>query len=178
MSDILDELPNIRHLLNTLPLFTAHGGLAQGDFAPSRIEFETRFVMTPNAKRLQIYDGWNDHRAALLADGLTPDSRQLLNGSYTTAKGEPGDVDLAVEIPITSSQPPPRPDQPVVRLLLGPRMKPRFNCDAYPIYVLPVNHADYQRITVAAVRYWTKWFGTDRLGNPKGRVWTATAGMI
>jgi len=56
-------------------------------------------------------------------------------------------------------------------------MKTRFSCDAYPIYVLPAGHPHYRRVTVAAVRYWTKWFGKDRLGNRKGRVWTAASGM-
>lgn len=140
MPDALDELPNLGGLPSTLPIFAANGGLAQGDFAPSRLEFENRFVTTGSVKRLEIYEGWHNHRQALLTDGLAPVSRQLLNGSFTTAKAEPGDIDLATVVPLGSSQRPLRPDEPIGRLLLGPRMKTRYNCDAYPIYVLPPAH--------------------------------------
>ncbi|MEE8585400.1 MAG: hypothetical protein V3T83_11160 [Acidobacteriota bacterium] len=132
---------------------------------------------TGSPRRSGIYGGWQDHRQALLADGLDPVSRQLLNGSFTTAKTDPGDIDLAVEVPLAYDQLPPRPDEEIGRLLLGPRMKVRFSCDAYPIYALPSDHPDYQKVTVAAVQYWTKWFGKDSGGRPKGRVWAETGGL-
>ena len=177
MPDALDELPNLQELPSTLPLFTAAGSLAQGDFAPSRLEFEGRFVNTGSLRRADIYAGLLDHRRALQDDGLSASSRQLLNGSFTTTKPEPGDIDLAVEVPLASNQRPPRPDEPIGRLLLGPHMKLQFSCDAYPIYVLPSDHPHYQQVTLASVRYWTKWFGRDRLGHPKGRVWANTGGL-
>ena len=127
--------------------------------------------------RRVIYHGWRDHRQALLDDGLDPGSRQLLDGSFTTAKIDPGDIDLAVEVPVASGQAPPRPEEPIARLLLGSRTRMRFNCDAYLIFSLPPDHPDYRTVTVAAERYWTKWFGRDRRGQPKGRVWAETRGL-
>jgi hypothetical protein len=177
MPNTLNDLPILGALSRQLPPFTPTGGLEPGDFAPDRVEFEDRFVDTGKAQRRTIYNGWNDHRAALLSDGLAPTSRQLVNGSFTTAKAEPGDIDLAVEVPTTRAQLLRGQDEPVVRLLLGPLMKARFLCDAYPIYVLPPTDPNYQHLTVRAVQYWTKWFGQDRQGKSKGRVWSATGGM-
>jgi len=119
MSGILDELPDLHTLPTALPLFTANGGLGEGDFAPSRLDFERRFVTTGRASRRRLYEGWDDHRQALLTDGLSPTSRQLIDRSFTTAKTEPGDVDLAAEVPLAFDQRPPRPDEPICRLLLG-----------------------------------------------------------
>jgi hypothetical protein len=177
MSDPLDQFPNLDSLPSRLPPFTANGSLEPGDFAPRRGEFEGRFVDPPRPTRSAIYAGWQLYRQALLADGLQPASRQLLDGSFTTAKIDPGDIDLAVEVPLRSDQTPPRPEEPIGRLLLGRRMQAKFKCDAYPIYTLPTDHPDYSRVTLAAVRYWTRWFGTDRAGRPKGRVWAETGGL-
>jgi len=177
MSNGMDQLPDLDSLPRHLPAFTVAGSLEEGDFAPGRAEFEARFVDSPSRTRSAIHAGWQAHREALRADGLQATNRQLLDGSFTTAKVDPGDLDLAVEVPLTAGQAPLRPEEPIGRLLLGPRMKPQFRCDAYPIYILSPEDPRYQRVTVAAVRYWTKWFGRDRLGHPKGRVWAQLGGL-
>jgi hypothetical protein len=177
MADRLNELPDLSTLPTSLPAFASNLALPQGDFAPTKSEFEARFVSVGSPDRSGIYSGWADHRRALLGDGLPPVSRQLLDGSYTTGKADPGDLDLAVEVPLAGDERPPAPEEPIGRLLLGARMKPRFNCDAYPIYSLPVDHPLHERVTAPAVRYWTKWFGTDRHGETKGRVWSETRGL-
>jgi len=56
-------------------------------------------------------------------------------------------------------------------------MLARFQCDAYPIYSLAREHPDYDAVTGESLRYWTKWFGRDREGRTKGRVWVATGGF-
>lgn len=162
-----------------LPGFGPNDALPPGDYAPARADFEIRFVSVPSSStRIDIYDGWNRHRAALLQAGLPTDSRQILNGSFTTAKPSPGDLDLAVEVPITSaeydslSKP-----SPVMELLTGPGMKSDFGCDAYPILMLPASHSDYDTVTLKAISYWLKWFGTARDGSAKGRVWATAGGL-
>lgn len=159
-----------------LPPFNPHGSLPPGDYAPTREGFEAHFVKAGNQSvRLSIYQGWIKHREALAAAGLAHSARQLLNGSFTTAKNAPGDIDIAVEVPVADL------DQidthPAADLLQGPDMKPEYRCDAYPIYCLPVGHVHYEAVTAAAIRYGTKWFGTDRQGNPKGRVWATVGGL-
>lgn len=162
-----------------LPLFSANGSLPPGDFQPSRIEFEARFVSTGDLTRKRsIYDGWNRHRGALTRAGVPADGRQLLNGSYTTAKFSPGDMDIAVQVTLDGVEfRALRPNHPVVRLLQGPLTKAGYDCDAYPIYSLPADDPLHKRVTVGAIEYWTKWFGRTSSGASKGRVWTVTGGL-
>jgi hypothetical protein len=172
--DSLDKLP--AGARNALPDFSANGAapnsLPPGHYFPSKSDFEERFV-AGSRRRTIIYDGWNEHRNALLEAGLPAIARELLNGSFTTSKNEPGDIDLAVEVPdahavLTDTQ----RWKPIVALLQGPEMKKDYECDAYPIFILPADHADYASVTLEGIRYWTKWFGRTRNGACKGRVWT------
>jgi hypothetical protein len=163
-----------------IPQFTAEGSLPPGDFQPSRREFEERFVEAgERAQRAAIYRGWNSHRRELVRAGLAETSRQLLNESYTSAKDSPADVDIAVEVPVSRSGQIASftSDHPIGRLLMGPQMKAEYHCDAYPIYTLPKGDPHYASVTVRAIEYWTKWFGRDRAGTAKGRVWATTGGL-
>lgn len=171
----LDTFPT--HLVRSLPGLDERGLLPPGDFGPAAEDFERQFVNnTP--RRVKIYDGWNRHRRALLDDALADGARQLLDGSFTTSKSDPGDIDLAVEVPMTSEQLESiGPDSPVVRFLMGPAMKALYDCDAYPIYCLPVDDPNHEQVTIGAIRYWTKWFGRTRDGQPKGRVWAFVGGF-
>ncbi len=171
----LDSLPNIQS--TPLPDFDASTALPNGDFFPSRTDFEARFV-NGSVRRTTIYNGWNRHRSALKDAGLPDSARQLLNGSFTTTKNDPGDIDLAVEVP--------KADElfndesklnPVVALLRGPKMKTNYECDAYPIFIFPPEHPDYSAVTLNGIRYWTKWFGRTRTGECKGRVWATVGGL-
>jgi hypothetical protein len=162
----------------SLPEFTINGVLPPGDFAPTKLEFEERFVQTGDRKkRNTVYDGWERHRSALLEAGLSSESRQLLNGSFTTNKESPGDIDLAVEVCINDMSELALKYQKITNLLQGSEMKATYYCDAYPIPVLPENHPNYEKVTVRAIRYWTKWFGQTRDEMDKGRVWTTTGGF-
>ncbi len=167
-------------LLGPLPPFRDDGALPPGDYAPSRKDFEERFVGVAHGGRRQaIYAGWNLHRAALMAGGLPAATRQLLDGSFTTGKASPDDIDLAVEVPIDRRALDDLDPEthPILSLLQGPRTKPTHACDAYPIYSLPVQDPDYDAVTARLISYWTKWFGTTRSGLPKGRVWATTGGL-
>jgi len=162
-----------------LPGFGPNSALPPGDYAPDRSDFESRFVRVPSSStRVDIYGGWNRHRAALLQAGLPANSRQLLDGSFTTAKLSPGDLDLAVEVSVTSADYDSLSSAtPVMNLLTGSGMKSDFRCDAYPILVLPASHSDYDTVTLQAISYWLKWFGKARDGSAKGRVWATVGGL-
>ncbi len=172
----LDSFPD--ESSSQLPEFNEHDVLPGGDYFPSRTDFEKRFVSYGDAvARRTIYEGWNKHRERLALDGLTRSARQLVNGSFTTSKPAPNDIDIAVEVPIDDDmlerlKQSSAATSAIVKLLQGPRMKEQYKCDAYPIYCLPIMHKDYEAITLKAIRYWTKWFGQTRQGIPKGRVWT------
>ena len=102
--DFLTDFP--AQLIGRIPLFTAEGCLPPGDFLPSQVELESRFVETGDRpQRASIYRGWNSHRRELVRAGIPEASRQLLDGSYTTAKKSPGDMTLPLRFryPTTES---------------------------------------------------------------------------
>jgi Family of unknown function (DUF6932) len=94
----LERLPD--HFDPNLPRFSEEGLIPPGDYSPSETDFLSRFVARSDRRR-EIFAGWNRHREALLDAGLDAETRQLLNGSFTTDKAKPGDIDIAVEVPIT-----------------------------------------------------------------------------
>ena len=86
---------------------------------------------------------------------------------------DPGDIDLVVEVEEAKWSASVRLHQ----LLSGPDAKADFSCDAYPLVVYEVTHPNFKKVTEAGRAYWKKWFGMDRSGNSKGRVWSATRGF-
>lgn len=162
-----------------LPGLTDDGVLPPGDYAPNRAEFERAFVHVGNvARRTEMYAGWQRHRARLLGDGLPGSARELLDGSFTESAWDPRDIDIVVEYPVTSTELRMlTPSSPVVRLLQGGLMKAEYDCDAYPLYSLPEDDPAYEKVTLAGLRYWMKWFGRTRLGIEKGRVWASVGGF-
>jgi len=87
-------------------------------------------------------------------------------------------MDVVVQYPLTSTQLSMlAPTSPIVRLLQGDLVKPEYDCEAYPLYSLPEDDPAYEKVTVAGLRYWMKWFGRTRLGMEKGRVWASVGGF-
>ena len=154
-------------------MFDSAGQVPVGDYAPAEDEFIRCFVAIDDTSRREtVYAGWKMHGQALQNAGLPKDARQLLNGSYTSSKSHPSDIDIAVEIRIAGDFATFCTDNTeIFELLKGPKAKPSYNCDAYPIPILLESDPDYKTVTEAAVLYWTKWFGKDRAGNDKGRIW-------
>jgi len=161
---------------DNLPGFSSSGHLPPGDYWPSRTDFHQRFVDVGASKtRRPIANGWASHRSDLVACGCAPDSACLLDGSYTSSKADPGDIDLVVIFA------PPRDSKSftaTLALLRGPNMKAKYCCDAYPLIALPVTHPKYATVTEKGLAYWRKWFGHDRSGAPKGRVWSRLDGLL
>ncbi len=170
----LTEIPNIANLNAVIPSFGPTGQLPVGDYAPSEDDFR-KFFVTISGARETIYAGWRRHGQALQNAGLDKKSRQLLNGSYTSNKVTPGDIDIAVEVRIDGDFDLFYANNgEIFDLLSGPETKTRYDCDAYPIPIIPESNPDYGAITVQAIAYWTKWFGTARDGQQKGRIWAFT----
>lgn len=162
-----------------LPPLTDDGLLPPGDYAPGRREFERAFVEVGKAaRRAEIYAGWNRHRDGLHGDGLELSARELLDGTFTSSTWDPHDIDIVVEYPVTSTELRMlTPTSPILRLLQGGLLKKEYECDAYPLFSLPEDDPAYEKVTVAGLRYWMKWFGRTRLGAEKGRVWASVGGF-
>jgi hypothetical protein len=176
MRDAMALFPNTT---SGLPPLTDDGLLPPGDYAPNGVEFERAFVDVGNtARRAEMYAGWNRHRKQLQEDGLASSARELLDGSFTSSSWEPRDFDIVVEYPVTSIELRTlTPTSPINRLLQGDLTKTEYACDAYPIYSLPPDDSAYEKVTVAGLRYWMKWFGRTRLGVEKGRIWASVGGF-
>ena len=158
-----------------LPAFDEHDNLPEGDYRPTEADFEQRFVDVQGSdSRTEIYDGFKHHRAELLAAGVDPAADCMLDGSYTTRKLDPGDIDLVVEVHAETYEQSSR----LQELLSGPDAKADFLCDAYAVLVLPQEHPDFQAVTEKGRAYWRKWFGRDRQNHAKGRVWAKARGFV
>ena len=161
-----------------LPDFDQNGNLPPGDYAPETEEFEQRFVsIEESSKRRQIYEGWNRHRSDLMNRGLRPKARILVDGSYVTEKRDAGDIDVAVEVHVSDPEKLSGKDHKLCELLQGKTTRSTYQCDAYPVFVLPETHVQYKIVTQKAYEYWLKWFGKDRNGKEKGRVWAFGEGL-
>ncbi|HEX4334535.1 MAG TPA: hypothetical protein VH062_01405 [Polyangiaceae bacterium] len=109
----------------------------------------------------------------LAAAGVAGNATCLLNGSFTTSKVDPGDMDLVVEVDVAILM----NSVAVQALLAGSASKPRYSCDAYVVPVFPPTDPQYTTVTEHLRAYWRKWFGQDRAGLKKGRVWTCVGGF-
>jgi len=162
--------------IQPLPAFDGNGNLPVGDYWPTQAAFEETFVdVVGSRSRREIYEGFRRHRSELLSCGLLNTATCLLDGSFTTSKLNPGDIDLVVEVdPMTID---PTKEHRLLELLSGPGAKPEFHCDAYPLWVLDPSDPDYHAVTVGGREYWHKWFARDRNGNSKGRIWSDLGGF-
>jgi hypothetical protein len=84
-----------------------------------------------------------------------------LDGSYTTMKPEPGDIDMVVVFDVTHINGLTIEKKNTFKNLIDHmQTKIRYNCDAYWV---PSNN-------VPMVSYWRGWYGFSRLEVPKGIV--------
>jgi hypothetical protein len=164
-----------------LPPFNSAGTLPVGDYLPTAADFEQRFVrIAGSPTRERIYNGWKRLRTALVGARVDYAAQVLMNGSYTTSKLAPGDLDLVVAISLTAGEYTmlvETGEHPALELLRGHEAREIFDCDAFAILVLPEGHPHYAAVTLDLVQYWLKWFGTARDGSGKGRVWTTAGGF-
>lgn len=158
--------------IDALPALTESGLLPPGDYCPSEEDFKAVFVDVPESTtRAPIYAGWFRLRGELVGALGGTEQVALLDGSYTTSKLDPGDLDLAVSVPVRELSELKDPAGVIGRFLRGAEMKAGYGCDAYAVPILPEEHPAFQQVTVGAMAYWKKWFGRDRRGSVKGCVW-------
>lgn len=177
--DPLDKLPVVP--TNDLPDFNSDGNLPIGEFAPTEQDFEQRFVYTGEDARRIIYEGLLRHRSALQEAGVPPEARQLLNGSFVSAAPVPGDIDIAVEIPVGSTQEIKELENagpPYLFRDLDLSIRNEFKCHVFVIFRLPESDPDYQRVTESSIRCCTGFLAKDRWTNEcKGRLWSTVGGF-
>jgi hypothetical protein len=171
-----------------IPHFDRYGNLPVGDlFAvgagypllhASLREIHERFVVQVHGsvERPRIWDGWMRHRTELESVGVQYTT--LVNGSFLTAKQEPGDVDLCIlldagEVNRLGLQ----EQNQLLPLLSGPACKPDFLCDVYSIIVHPFGDPRFP-LTLERFAYWTRVFGIDRQGRQKSFLLVNERGVL
>lgn len=128
-------------------------------------------------RREEIWQGWMEHRTELESIGF--EYATLVDGSFVTAKEEPGDVDIAVlarpeEVEAVRDA----DDRDRLRELFTPRESKRlYKCDAYLIPMLSFDHGRFPA-TVRLLTYWTRVFGIDRHGNHKSFLLVTERGTL
>lgn len=115
-----------------------------------------------------VFAGYEKHRSEL--ETLKIDIEQFIDGSFTTSKVDPGDVDLVcfADAHIIDSLPPEKQDE-LLQLVRGPATRATHHCDAYFCATLPDTDPLFSKMR-AQRKYWMGEFGFDRLDKPKGIV--------
>lgn len=95
----------------------------------------------------------------MLISSLLKSVELWLDGSFTTTKLDPNDIDLVVFINEEEANSLPTEKQRQLRGLLdNPTVKSRFGLDVYPCIMGDEQYRSY----------WRGWFGYDRNEKPKG----------
>jgi hypothetical protein len=153
-----------------IPDFEANGQLPVGYIRPTLSIFKQRFVIDcpGSVTRENIFNGYIKFCSKLLS--LNAAEIQWVNGSFTTDKENPNDIDFVTHIDVKKLNPCDEVKETLSKLNDRERVKKECKCDAYfiPLYPpeMPERHAD----TVKSIKYWSKWFARDRENNPKGLI--------
>lgn len=156
--------------------FNTYGNLDGGIVSVQSIkEIETFFVQGfPNSKtRQRNFDGFlnllNEFKNNNMEQYI---SKYWIDGSFTTQKTDPNDIDLIVFLNGNSN------NITVINQIMSPNFQQylriiglQFNCDSYYILdveTLPKEEVDTIQSLNYQTTYWMGQFGFDRNKNPKG----------
>jgi hypothetical protein len=143
--------------------FDSNGNIKPYEIIDIKIEdVKTNFVdKYPKSKtRKDIFEGYirynNDFFSVVNASWY-----QLINGSYTTKKENPIDIDLVnfIDFSILSNK--------LLPFLVENGSKDTYMVDGYLVPIVKENDPRYS-IVKHNIDYWENWFGRDRQRNKKG----------
>jgi hypothetical protein len=143
-------------------MLNADGLLPAGRVRVTVEEFHGAFVEPfPESKtRERLFDRWQDHRAALAS--MLPLTAQWIDGSFVTAKVDPGDIDLVNVLDGVQLDAVPENRRAIARMMLsGQSTRNLWGIDSYPLPEYPDGHPfhnEYLRFR----GYWDRWFGLVR----------------
>ena len=151
-----------------IPDFDVNGNLPPvGLIRPTIQEFEGRFVNTNIEKvREEIYGGYKIYCDLLISLGIT--STQWVDGSYTTTKPSPKDIDLVIHfdgLKLYSDKP---MQEEFKKLTNKEKIKANYKCHPQLVPVYPKYMLDLYNLYVREYNHWLKWFSRDKRGNAKG----------
>lgn len=153
-----------------IPDFDKNGNLPPvGLIRPTIQEFENRFINAENTEiRKKIYDGYRKYCDHLIS--LKIASIQWVDGSYTSAKPNPGDIDLAIHFDGMALYVDNKLFEMYSKLIDKSVMKKNYKCHPQYILVYPESHPLLYKVYIYQYNHWFKWFSKDRDGNAKGLI--------
>ena len=149
--------------------FDKHGNpQPPGVIAYSIDEFKSTFVDSfieseIRAKIFRNYEQYLQELKALVVDEF----KQWINGSYTTTKLNPNDIDLVNVIPYTEALN--QKYDLVLNFLTIGGSKDNYLIDDYLIQVYPEDDPR-TTLTQQQLDYWSDWFSHDRQGRAKALI--------
>ena len=149
--------------------FDTNGNLPLGfhDMTLAEIEYFLVATFTQSITRRPIFDGYCRLRNTMHGVGLS--GEQYLDGSYTTTKENPEDLDLVSVIPKNLLDTcPTNIDNEISDARLT---KTKYGCHSFLVPSVPDGDPEYDFCTEAK-NGWLEWFSRDRSGNSKGLVRT------
>ena len=153
-----------------IPMFDQNGNLPVGFINGTIGEFKERFVveLDGSVTRGDIFSMYLNYCKKM--DYLEVAVEQWVDGSYITNKEDPSDIDLVTHIDALKANESAELQEDLTKLLDNAHCKSQYRCDVYVIPIYPKELPDEYRIYKKSEKYWSKWFGKDRAGNPKGIV--------
>lgn len=153
-------------------IFNKNGYLDAGFHDHDANSIKTHLVdaFPTSVTRSNIWDGYIRHSDDIRKCGVQV--VEFFNGSFSTTKNDPGDIDLVgfADEGAVNSLPPPL--QALFQsLFLGPNTKTSHLCDAYFVATVPPGHPQESRVRTMR-KYWMGEFGYDRSDIPKGIIRT------
>lgn len=151
-------------------MFNSDGYLDPGIHKMSLTEFSSAFVTAfPFSNtRKDIFVGYLEHFSDLAK--LVSSFEQIIDGSFTTNKNDPNDVDLVVLVDAAMIDMLSTDQQATFSdLVSGKNTQLKYKCDAYFCPTYPDTHPNYQDGRTQR-KYWLGEFGYDRQDTAKGIV--------
>lgn len=150
-----------------IPNFDDQGNLPSGIIQSTLEEFEIRFVrdVTGSQTREDIFLGYKEYCKDILS--LNVATKQWINGSYTTSKKDPRDIDLVTHLDAIKVN-----DKTIyerLTQLINNKLYVinKYKCHVFGIAVYPPDHKLYNE-TLKWKAYWMECFGQDRQKRSKG----------
>jgi hypothetical protein len=154
-----------------IPDFDENGNLPPvGFITPTIQEFEERFAITLKDKevRREIFNKYKEYCNYLISLNIA--SIQWVNGSYTTLKPKPNDIDLVIHFDGMKLHQSEKLREHFRRLIDRTEMKHLYKCHPQCVLVYPQTEPDLYSYYILKYKFWRKWFSRDRDGNDKGLI--------
>jgi hypothetical protein len=151
-----------------IPEFDENGNLPPvGLIRPSIQEFEGRFANSTSEKdRKDIYGGYKIYCSYLISMGIV--STQWVDGSYTTAKPNPKDIDLVLHYDSMKLYSDRTLQDKFRKLINKAKMKADYKCHPQLVPIYPKYMTEFYNLYLRYYNHWLKWFSKDKKGNEKG----------